>query len=980
MPIRSCSTKGALYATDLPILPFLGPQVFGLWPNYTLYRWQAALPQRMRGASSSALRTGSREDTGRFRETIIRQDARSSPRLRYSSSVTAPKATDGSGNLLPTTTPRENSESSNLVESGISSSNHSFGLLGRSSQQWSSRRQPGSGFRTPLTSENIRLLEAQQSINDIDPIHDSKISPANTKHSPEGLRAAYAASYNAKTSDSEMPQTSIATSGAYDYNEIDGPRLLRCSKTRRVYSVPGNATPRLGDLECRPKGNQVRPQMSRWNQRRRKPGQLLKNEVIQRSDSTRIHSWQTHRSRQQRFAPFKRLCFSATQHHWDTIYLVLYKAKLLHRPHDVDSRLHPEVTEWLSELTRDGNEVSSMRGRWRNLTLEQTSMRRQHILLWSLANSPHDVPALLEATTTSTAAHLPLVCACFFYLDKFFPDKKLLDRYDSATGTSLVFNYLDPSRTGGWHLQPRSLNVLLKYCTDSETRRVFDVLKKRSEQKIPVNAALFLMGRFTAAGNLEYAVMVLEHLSTRGVNLSMERVLSRCTTLLKRCSELAPDATSVSSSILTRTLRAGVEPNLILNNVILSNAFESEGSDTGWKVFKHLLSHGFKPDAIAYVTLIQDAINRSDQVLLDDLLSQILGHKELAMNEILLSCCIHAVYRINLNNHPQAKTNLIRLLFPMFARLHDIQPLKDLHVIPDNWSVPPGAMSATRPHPPSLGIMAAAFLNSQTDPEAVVTLYHRFRGLVLERHPAVFNLALTDYTYNAFLMALYRHASYLPQCIRILEDMLAPLPPNSVLSDSRQESILDRSPSESPCPRDHKDESLQTSSHCKPTIITWNILLLAFMYHNQPASAEKIRNMMLKRGVRFNMRCWAIWVRGHAGMHMGEKALNALDEMEREGFFFGVEEWRKQKGGKGLKMLEKLLQHWGHVKEERARAWQWEDKAQDEKNETINKGLDVDLDEDGATVGNALLGWRPLLDKNERTVTIDNADTNRVGR
>jgi hypothetical protein len=914
MSIRSCGSPRSCLETKLPNVPFLAPRALGLWPKTAAVCISPPLPLRMRHARRLGLGSGSRVGTGWSLDFSSSRNIQHARGLRYSSSTTFQEAgedrivreptEDGEGARSTVRTgppsdghmdlqsPVDVPRASNTVKAGSSSGESAFRRWKRSSLAMPSRGSR-SGFRTPSASNYLGTLDTELTVDEIKSAYEQVQSLPSLETVTETLRTENTACHRHTVSRNETLRVQVRGEESVVKRLYSDPRKPKAASSPQANTtmaldvtgtlgLRGHRTPEL--VKSLVPGF-IRAGFTLG------PGAIQKHRRQRRADAMKLRN---HEPRN----PLGESSF--TNRVWKMVYPKVYFAKWSNKHHEVHSLLDKDVTIWMNELFQDGLEVSSVSLNWKNLPVEDRSLRQQQILLWSLANSPQTVPLLLEATTTpgyTKRASYERVCDCFFYLDKFFPGENILDRQHSATGASFVYSYLDPNRLNLKYRRP--LNVLLKYCTDVEACAVFDVLTRRRTQKMAFNTALFLMGRFTKMGKFEYAVRTLEYVRDQGYDLASPRVLSRCTALLRKSSEICDDP-SLSSSVLTRVLRAGVEPNDILRNVILKNVFKSEGGDVGWKVFNHLLTQGFTPDGITYLTLIGDAINRSDNLLLDVLLAQISGNDELAKDEILLGYSLHAIRRLNMDNNVLGKDDLIPRLFPIFARLHDIGPLKDLRIIPEDWAPPEGAISATSPPPPNLGNMIAAHLHAQTSPDNVLALYDRFRDLVIAQHPSIFRLTETDHTYNAFLMALYRHAAYLPHSIRIVEDMLA--------------------------------------SHCTPTIITWSILLLSFMFHDQPSSAEKVRAMMLKRGVRFNQIAWDIWVRGHAGMNMGDKVSNALAEMEREGFTFGVEDWGKQKGSKGMQLLGRILEDWQRSKEERARILQWEEiVGRDEPANSIDK-------------------------------------------
>ena len=77
---------------------------------------------------------------------------------------------------------------------------------------------------------------------------------------------------------------------------------------------------------------------------------------------------------------------------------------------------------------------------------------------------------------------------------------------------------------------------------------------------------------------------------------------------------------------------------------------------------------------------------------------------------------------------------------------------------------------------------------------------------------------------------------------------------------------------------------MRALNHVQPTLRTWTILLSVFTFNRQPRAAERIKEMMAKRNIKYDQVTWNIIVNSFINDQDVEKSAAAIRAMEDEGF------------------------------------------------------------------------------------------------
>ncbi|OQD77677.1 hypothetical protein PENDEC_c002G00636 [Penicillium decumbens] len=506
----------------------------------------------------------------------------------------------------------------------------------------------------------------------------------------------------------------------------------------------------------------------------------------------------------------------------------------------------------------------SFRDVWQTMSRRDKASTWQRLALWLLLNDPQlFLEFLLVTTEGKEKPDFTMVADCLRYLDNFHYADWLKDWKSGAHNfESLVEACLHPRDWPIISLPQKGARLYIRRASHEAVTLAFNTARGRSVE-MTAETALCFMWRFTEFRDVDHALKSLEYipmLNSPELSLNSKEVLRHCCKLLTLDSVQDGDngRNGRNFRILPRLLKMGVRPDRDMMNLVLDNAYKTGDSQLGADMLQFMKNHGHNFDAYTYMTLLKDAVKRGDRGGAEVLIQKIEEEEELRSNPYLASKVFHTHY-VFTAKHMDEDTDpsgVFYSMLDMYNTLHDITPLKELLIIPPQYMPRPGG-SNTPPSRIALYTMIATFFRCHTRPETVQRIYHRFRELVTQGHPFIAPLAETDHTYNEFLVAMRVHPRGLRSCVRLVEDMLHP----PTLSSTGEAMI-----------------------HTKPTVITWTILLSAFVFHRELEAAEKIKEMMSKHQVQYDESTWNTVISGHVNAQNIPETAAAIKTMEEEGF------------------------------------------------------------------------------------------------
>ncbi|KAJ5872283.1 uncharacterized protein N7529_004636 [Penicillium soppii] len=552
---------------------------------------------------------------------------------------------------------------------------------------------------------------------------------------------------------------------------------------------------------------------------------------------------------------------------WKAAHGAIYKAKIYNRE-VINKSVLPALNDdakALLQLVIDDT-YGSFRKAWSELQRPARAWAWQRLAIWLLQNDPKKALDFLIVTSKpQDKPDFTMVADCFIYLDRFHYDDWLRDwRHGSHTYASAVASCLDPT---GWPIiSPPQLGMRL-FIRRSDFSALMKGFRIINERGITLSAetALCLMNKFTELNNVELAFSALEFLpKIKDPNFTMtsEGVVRHCCKLLT-LDTVEDKAEGRNFRILPRLLKMGVQPDRDMLNVVLANAYKTGDPQLGEDILRFMQNHNHEPDSYTYLTLLTDAVARGDRGRVDELVQEVELQDQLKENPYIFSKIFHAHFTFTAK-HMDPETDpagVFYSMLDMYNKLHDISPLKELLLIPPQYTSPStGLETKTPPSPVALFLMLATFFRCRNRVSQVHRMYDQFRELVQMGHPSIAPLVESDHVYNEFLIAFRKSPRGLRSSIRLVEDMLDPSSLPTETSDGKR------------------------LKHTAPTPRTWTILLSAFNYNRQPDAAEKVKEMMAKHNVKYNQVTWNTIINGFANTQNIPETAAAIRQMEQQGF------------------------------------------------------------------------------------------------
>ncbi|KKZ68749.1 hypothetical protein EMCG_05658 [[Emmonsia] crescens] len=527
-----------------------------------------------------------------------------------------------------------------------------------------------------------------------------------------------------------------------------------------------------------------------------------------------------------------------------------------------------EALKWLTSVDWTAEDPAHLSRRWSTLSRRQREMLWPPIALWLLLNCPRAAVAFLLATDIVPALPFSMVAKCFLYLDAFHYEELTRDEPSKQYYQEAFYTCLKPSKWPVLKAYERGIRLFLKRGTPQDVNDALSTIMKRGIY-VGFETATYLMDLFTKQRDIPRALDSLRLVRATfdyPQFLSDPRVLDRCCKLLT-LDHVIEEQDERYFRILPEILKIGVPLNQPMLNIIYRNALKQKVPASVPHVLHEMGEKGIPPDSYTYISLLDDALSRRDLQHLDVIIREISGQGSLRTNPFITSKMLHVFYSLDRVNPDEGwgDTDVFRRMLNIYSAAHDIQPLVDLGIVPVDEFALEEREDLGKPPPSShsLVIMIAAFLRMQSSRQIINNVFDRFLYLRDQGHESFGPLAESDYIYNVFLQEFaQRRSGRLGNCVRVLDEMLRPLPPTAILRSQNNRQL----------------------EQAKPTVRTWTILLTAFVRDRHPNAVERIRSMMQEQGLKFNEVTWNVAVSGFSTMQMVDATANAVNTMMKEGW------------------------------------------------------------------------------------------------
>ena len=450
--------------------------------------------------------------------------------------------------------------------------------------------------------------------------------------------------------------------------------------------------------------------------------------------------------------------------------------------------------------------------------------------------------------------------------------------------------YLD-AYSGSASLSQRSLWLLSRWCSVDQLTSLIQRLDA-SNAPVTTYSKVKMMHRFVSLDSLGLAIELLETIPEK--DISSEGVQSICVLILRTEWEVE-NLYKLRTRLLSHMLELGIRPNRRMHDAILLNAMEAGDRETAWKSFQITLDNGLKPTAFTYSMLLK-GVEHGDDLSTVDYIYQGSRREGILFNSPHLAA--HLVYSIHIFNKANYKQSFDDML-ALFRELFDPTPFQELGILDQSHGSEPLSGGPMRAPVQALGCMILAWLEeNQANTSKVQQVYEQFLHNIRARHPRIAALTETTIVFNGFLKAFGSHQHSLNLCTNVVQDMLklsvsdvssndhatsGSVPGDISHGDSSilpvEQSLLISTYATTPPPR-----TIKLFQSVPPDVISWSIMLDAFMRHQQANAAEKILRVMEIRGVKPDPVTWKNLVSGYVFMQRPEEVVDAVQRMEKDRF------------------------------------------------------------------------------------------------
>lgn len=365
---------------------------------------------------------------------------------------------------------------------------------------------------------------------------------------------------------------------------------------------------------------------------------------------------------------------------------------------------------------------------------------------------------------------------------------------------------------------------------------------------------------FGRHGEYEMALEILQKPIALGAPPTHWAFMSTCAQVL-RSSVTKADAYHASSRVLSKFIEMGISLNVPLYTVLMHNAVDHGDVQAALNMFDIMQSKGIEPNDYTYTVLLKLLKGGDDPNAFRAIVRQAgQALPTLQRPRVVATDLVHCIYLMRFE--PARSDHAFADLAQTYHEYFDPSPLVRLGVPAQYFGNPnaPIRMGMT-PGPPAIGILFTAYLEliSRNNPEVVVHLYRIFRHRIDDVSDTVISeLREVNYFYNAFLLAMGQNASTLHLMPEVLRQM----------TDKR----IHREP--------------------LTTVHTWDILINAFMRHNQPEAAARVKQAMGTYGQEPNEVAWNSLVKGYARLQDVDGVLNTIRDMQLRKFVLGDDSLR----------------------------------------------------------------------------------------
>ncbi|KAJ5563887.1 hypothetical protein N7513_000129 [Penicillium frequentans] len=372
---------------------------------------------------------------------------------------------------------------------------------------------------------------------------------------------------------------------------------------------------------------------------------------------------------------------------WKDGYSEIYKAKHYGREIQNKSSILALKEEGMALLAKVQTDcLGSFREEWQAMDQNAKAQAWQRLAFWLLQNDPKLLLEFLIVTTEGQVKpDFSMVADCLMYLDTFYYEDWLKDwRSGICTYQSVIESCLHPTRWPILSLPQKGARLYIRRAGHKAVSLALKIAQERS-LFLRGETALCFVWRFTEFKDVDRALEALAmipKLKDDEFSMDSQGVHRHCCKLLT-LDTVEEETGERNFKILPQLLEMGITPDRDMLNVVLANAFKTNG-ELGSDILQFMQNHGHDLDSYSYLTLLKDAVARGDRGKVDSLIREVEAQEELRKNPWIASKIFHSHYIFTVK-HMDADADpsgIFYSMLDMYNHIYDITPLKELSIIP----------------------------------------------------------------------------------------------------------------------------------------------------------------------------------------------------------------------------------------------------------------------------------------------------------
>lgn len=461
-----------------------------------------------------------------------------------------------------------------------------------------------------------------------------------------------------------------------------------------------------------------------------------------------------------------------------------------------------------------------MNKRWRQMDTKGPTFGLS-ILIGSLAYSARQALTLLGSIPNRPSLYFVHVDSLFFLRrsrwEEIEADAKLAQRFWKQVERSRDITRWPREPIRAWHL-----DLLLQNTHEEEQRRVISEYLDKYDQLDDLRL-LYIVDCYTRLKDIDAALSVLRRVSpiTLQQKVRVEpkglAVAPRCTNLLE-LESVQRDGESHSFKVLPAILELGVSPDDLMYDIVVQNSVKFELPAVAWDIFRYARAHEAVIGPQTHLMLLKDSYLRRNAPNLNEMLSIIQQSPELYQHPPINAYMVNIIRGICTYERGSGPAEALARMLAVYDKAYTRAPLARIGIIP-RLQDQQGTSELPDPEALPLAFMIFSYIMVQKDEVVVTRLWRKLVSKMNQGDRELLAAARYPVFYDGFICFYSKDDGTISRALNVLRYMLA-------------------------------------SETCLPGDITWSMVIGMFLRHGKEESAEKVRQLMLRRGVPVTAKAW----------------------------------------------------------------------------------------------------------------------------